>query len=57
MTTFRDTEMHLSQIPALHLLQALGYRMLTKTDVDIRVLRAMVEWCKSTTARLIRTNV
>ena len=34
MTTFRDTEKHLSQIPAMHLLQALGYRMLIKTDVD-----------------------
>ena len=34
MVGFRDDEKHLSQIPALHLLQALGFRMLTKTDVD-----------------------
>ena len=34
MAAFRDTEKHLSQIPALHLLQALGYRMLTKAEVD-----------------------
>ena len=33
MTAFLDTEKHLSQIPALHLLQNLGYRMLTQADV------------------------
>ncbi len=34
MTGHRDTEKHLSQIPALHLLQKLGYRMLSKPDLD-----------------------
>ena len=34
MTPFRDDEKHLSQIPALYLLQNLGYRMLTQADVD-----------------------
>ncbi len=34
MTGHRDTEMHLSQIPALHLLQKLGWRLLTKRELD-----------------------
>jgi hypothetical protein len=35
MTEFRDDEKHLSQIPALHLLQSLGFRMLARADTEI----------------------
>ncbi len=34
MSAHRDTEKHLSQIPALHLLQKLGYKLLAKRELD-----------------------
>lgn len=34
MSSFRDTEKHVSQIPALHLLQKLGYKLLCKSELD-----------------------
>ena len=34
MNDFRDNERHVSQISALHLLQKLGYKLLSKSELD-----------------------